>query len=133
MINWFFKKLPFAVPETAAPATKAKASPAPAPRPVAVKAKAQPPAGPSASELAAAQAALQEALQTALGDDAALLRLAQSAVPLDTKLAAVQAINGETALQQAERDFRSHDRKVHRLAKQRLQSAVQRDVQAGEA
>ena len=54
----------------------------------------------------------------------ALLRIAQSASPIDIKMAAVQALTSESALRQAEREFRSHDRKVHRLAKQRFEAAV---------
>lgn len=63
-------------------------------------------------------------LQAALGDDAALLALARDKVPLDTKLAAIEALAGEEALKAAEREFRDHDRRVHRLAKQRHQRAV---------
>ena len=70
-------------------------------------------------------------LQSALGDDAALLQLAQTTPLLQIKLAAVQALAGEAALKQAERAFRSHDRKVHRAAKQRLEGAVaQREARA---
>jgi hypothetical protein len=70
-------------------------------------------------------------LQAAQGDDAALLALAAATPPLDVKMAAVQALAGEAALRQAERQFRDHDRKVHRLAKQRLEATVaQREARA---
>lgn len=57
-------------------------------------------------------------LRDAKGDDNALLTLACSAVPLDVKLAAVGALNGEAALKLAEREFRNRNRRVHRLVKQ---------------
>lgn len=110
MLTWLFKKspAPAASAAQAAPAT----SKVPVPSPT--------PAVDWAAQLAAAQ-----------GDDPALLRLAQSAAPLATKLSAVQALVGEEALRQAEREFRSHDRKVHRVAKQRLEAAVlQRETRA---
>ena len=70
-------------------------------------------------------------LQVALGDDQALLQLAQSGTGLDVQLAAVQALTSEEALKQAERIFRNHGRKVHRLAKQRLEATVtQREARA---
>ena len=72
----------------------------------------------------AAQVLWLPQLQAAHGDDNALLRIAQSAPTLATKLAAVQALQGEAALREAERAFRSHDRRVHRIARQRLDAAV---------
>jgi DNA repair protein SbcC/Rad50 len=75
-------------------------------------------ASPSADEAAASR------LQAALGDDLALLALARDKVPLAAKLAAIEALAGEEALKAAEREFRDHDRRVHRLAKQRYQRAV---------
>ncbi len=70
-------------------------------------------------------------LQAALGDDAALLRVAQDSPLVEIKLSAVQALAGEEALKQAEREFRSHDRRVHRAAKLRLDAAVaQRESRA---
>jgi len=65
------------------------------------------------------------ALALARGDDDALLALARSAgTPLQFKQAAVEALTGEAALRLAEREFRSHARRVHQLAKQRLQAKV---------
>lgn len=65
------------------------------------------------------------ALALARGDNDALLALARSAAtPLQFKQAAVEALTGEAALRLAEREFRSHDRRVHQLAKQRLQTTV---------
>lgn len=123
MLSWLFKKPPLlgvkpAPPKPAVP----KAAPA------APAAPAKPP-GKSAAELAAEREAAEREwagpLQAAQGDDDALLRVAQAAgSPLATKLAAVQALVGEAALRQAEKNFRSHDRKVHKLAKQRLDAVV---------
>lgn len=63
-------------------------------------------------------------LQSASGDDTALLALTREDSPLDVKLAAVAALSSEAALKTAEREFRDHDRRVHRLAKQRYALAV---------
>ncbi len=107
MLNWLFKKRPEAPP------------PAPPARPA-------PTAAAAARKTAAGDGIDWPArLQAAHGDDAALLQLAQSQAPLETKLAAVAALATEAALKQAERAFRSHDRKVHRVAKQRLEAAVE--------
>jgi hypothetical protein len=74
---------------------------------------------------------IAQRLQAALGDDDALLALASERAPLDVKLAAVGAIAGEAALKRAESEFRDHDRRVHRLAKQRHAMAVaQRETRA---
>ncbi len=70
-------------------------------------------------------------LQAATGDDAALLALIREVSPLDVKLAATAALSTEAALKSAEREFRDHDRRVHRLAKQRYGLAVaQREARA---
>jgi exonuclease SbcC len=63
-------------------------------------------------------------LQSAQGDDAALLRVAQATPVLEIKLTAVAAIGTEEVLKQAERELRSHDRRVHRAVKQRLLGKV---------
>ena len=125
MINWFFKKRgPFGALPSAVATAPVKAKPAPSPPPPRVTApKPVAPPAPSVDWLAR--------LQAAAGDDSALLQLAQEATVLDVKLAAVAALSAETALKQAERAFRSHDRKVHRLAKQRLEAAItQRESRA---
>ena len=65
------------------------------------------------------------ALAQARGDDDALLALARTAgAPLQFKQAAVEALDSEAAMRLAEREFRSHDRRVHQLAKQQLQAKV---------
>lgn len=70
-------------------------------------------------------------LAAARGDDAALLALSRSRAPLEVKLAAIEAIAGEAALKEAEREFRDHDRRVHRLAKQRhTQAVAQREARS---
>ena len=79
----------------------------------------------------AARATWAPKLEAALGDDAALLRVAQDTPLVEIKLSAVQALAGEESLKQAEREFRSHDRRVHRAAKLRLDAAVaQRESRA---
>ncbi len=80
----------------------------------------------SADALAAAQRDWHLKLQAALGDDTALLTLALAGAPLDVKVAAVGALASEAALKLAEREFRDHDRRVHRLAKQRHGALVAR-------
>ncbi|MET0348222.1 MAG: DUF349 domain-containing protein [Rhizobacter sp.] len=109
MLNWIFKK------KTAA--EQAPVRPTPAAAPV-----------PSPAETAAArEARLAEwaaRLGQASGDDAALLALAREDAPVDIKVAAIEGLATEDALKEAEREFRTHDRRVHRLAKQRLAAAV---------
>ena len=63
-------------------------------------------------------------LQAAAGDDTALLALLRASAPVDVKMAAVAALTGEAALKLAEREHRDHDRRVHRLAKQRYLAQV---------
>lgn len=63
-------------------------------------------------------------LPGATGNDEALLALAKAAPHVDVKLAAVNLLAGEEALKSAEREFRTHDRRVHQVAKQRLETAV---------
>lgn len=123
MINWFLKKRGL-VGTAAVPAPSTAAKPAPAPRAAAPTPKAPPPPPAPAIDWS-------PRLQAALGDDIALLQLAQEATVLDIKLASIAALSDEAALKQAEKAFRSHDRKVHRLAKQRLEAAVtQRESRA---
>ena len=70
-------------------------------------------------------------LQAALESDEALLALLAENPPIETKLAAVQALRGEEALKQAEREFRTHDRRVHTVAKQCYERCVtQRKMRA---
>ncbi|MEO8102748.1 MAG: DUF349 domain-containing protein [Betaproteobacteria bacterium] len=66
----------------------------------------------------------EEQLRVAAGNDEALLAVAKSAPFIDIKHAAVQQLSGEDALKQAEREFRNHDRRVHREAKQRWEAKV---------
>ena len=115
MLSWFFKK---------GDHTQAPVAPKVPPPPAVLGAAA-------AAAPAAAGPDWAARLQAAQGDDAALLRIAASAPRLEIKMAAVQALAAEASLRQAEREFRSHDRKVHRLAKQRLEAAVaQREARA---
>ena len=123
MLGWIFNyKAPAAIKpaRNATPAAKPDAAAA-APR------APKPPPAPAAPTIDWAAK-----LQAALGDDATLLALAREATsPLQTKLAAVAALVSEESLKQAERDFRSHDRRVHSLAKQRAQAQrAQRETRA---
>lgn len=63
-------------------------------------------------------------LRVAAGDDAALLGLLRGESPPEVKLAAIASLTSEAALKAAEREFRDHDRRIHRLAKQRHALAV---------
>jgi exonuclease SbcC len=68
-------------------------------------------------------------VSSAAGDDAALLALAKEAPTTELKLAAVQAMSTESGLKAAEREFRTHDRRVHQLARQRhAQAKAMREV-----
>jgi hypothetical protein len=64
-------------------------------------------------------------LQAAIGNDMELLALAKDAPSIDIKLSAVLALAGEDALRQAEREFRTHDRRVHRAVKGRYKTQVE--------
>ncbi len=66
----------------------------------------------------------QSKLDAVMGDDAALLALARETPVLAIKLAAANAIQSEDTLKEAEREFRQHDRRVHRDLKQRLETLV---------
>lgn len=112
MLSWIFKKRG----GTGAP-TIATALPPTGPSPAEAKAK-------QSQQAEAAKAEWLPRLSAAQGDDAALLQLAQTAQPLEIKLAAVEALAGEEALKQAERAFRSRERKVHQVAKRRLEAAL---------
>ncbi|MBK7613137.1 MAG: DUF349 domain-containing protein [Burkholderiales bacterium] len=104
MLNWLYKK--FNPARTTAPQPAKAGAVAPAPKPV------RPLVDWSAQ------------LRSALGNDVALLQVAKATDVLAVKLEAVQALATEESLKQAERQFRNHDRKVHRLCKQRLDAAM---------
>jgi hypothetical protein len=101
MLDWIFRKKKDTVPE---PSTRAAATE-------------------KVAQVSAPPVDWNAALAQAQGNDEALLALARTAgAPLPVKQAAVEAIDGEAALRLAEREFRRHDRRVHQLAKQRLQA-----------
>lgn len=102
MLSWIFKKKKASPPAIAAqPAASAEAAS-------------------SARQAAANVASVWSGrLNRALGDDAALLALAKEAPTTDLKLAAVQALSTEAGFKSAEREFRTHDRRVYQLARQR--------------
>ena len=122
MLDWLFKKYGHTVKSPPAKTTERAADKRKA---AAAAAKPAAAAAPAPQKVAVPDVDWAAQLQSAQGDDAALLSVAQTATVLDIKLAAVQALVGEATLKQAERAFRSHDRKVHRLAKQRLEAAVE--------
>jgi hypothetical protein len=94
------------------------------------------PSQPLQEPAAAPDKALWEArLAAASGSDESLLSLAKEAPLEEIKLAAIQSLSSEEALKAAEREFRNHDRRVHREAKQRYELLVARREardQAGE-
>lgn len=103
MLSWIFKKKKASPPVIATQAAAVSAE-----------------AAASARQAAANVASVWSGrLHRALGDDAALLILAKEAPTADLKLAAVQALSTEAGLKSAEREFRTHDRRVHQLARQR--------------
>ncbi len=122
MLDWLFKKYGHTVKSPPAKTTERAADKRKA---AAQTANAAPAPDPAPKKPAAPAVDWAAQLQQAQGDDAALLTLAQTATGLDIKLAAVQALASEAVLKQAERALRNADRKVHRLAKQRLEAAVQ--------
>jgi DNA repair protein SbcC/Rad50 len=101
MLDWLLKKNK---PPAAAPETAVRSAPLP------------PPAPPGED--------WPLKLQAAAGDDTALLALLRASAPVDVKMAAVAALTGEASLKLAEREHRDHDRRVHRLAKQRYVAQV---------
>ena len=120
MLSWLFKKRgAVAKPKALPPAPTTAQQPAVlAAQAAQIKSEGQ------ARQREHALALWQPRLQAALGDDAALLHIASATPLLAIKLAAVDALAGEAALRQAEHEFRGHDRRVHRIAKQRLEAAV---------
>ena len=70
----------------------------------------------------------QARLDAAAGDDATLLVVARQAPSVAIQCGAIAALTDEAALKQAERDSRTHDRRVHRAAKQRHDAAVAQRV-----
>ena len=114
MLGWMFKKMsdsPEALAASSAPAAST-AMPAPADAGVSVE----------------ALASWRARLEAAGADDAALLDIAKQAPHIDVKCAAIAALTGEATLKAAEREFRTHDRRVHRAAKQRHEAAVAQRV-----
>jgi DNA repair protein SbcC/Rad50 len=123
MLSWIYKNgnlpgMPKKPAPSVAPSPPPPAQPQRDPELAAKKAQAR------AEQTEQARALWAPRLTEAHGDDAALLQVAESAPLLDIKLAAVQALANEDALKRAERHFRSHDRKVHSVAKARLETLV---------
>lgn len=75
----------------------------------------------------------QPLLEAAAGDDVALLAIAKNDAPLKVRQAAVEAMQSEEGLRSAEREFREHDRRIHREAKLRLETRVAERLQRAEA
>ena len=135
MLGWIFKKpvikgLELPQAPARAPAASAKSTPA---KPANASRKG---GGAAASAVPPAPVEVinwPARLQAAAGDDTALLAVAESAAPLEIKLAAVEALSGEASLKLAERRLRNQERRVHRLAKQRLGDIVGRRETAAQA
>ncbi|MCV2352416.1 DUF349 domain-containing protein [Paucibacter sp. Y2R2-4] len=132
MLSWIFKKFgrksASAAPSAHAAAQEQKAKAAELAQETQAQKSAQ-----KAREVEDAKSQWAPRLQAALGDEAALLALAQATPLLDIKLAAIEALSSEESLKQAEREFRKHDRRVQRLAKQKLEAAVARRVARSQA
>ena len=108
MLGWIFRK------KGQAPASGSASAPAVAAKKTTLVAAPAAPAVDWAGRLAQAR-----------GDDSALLALMRTAgLPLQLKQAVVEALDGEAALKVAEREGRSHDRRIHQLAKRRLLEKV---------
>ncbi|MEI6738019.1 MAG: hypothetical protein WCL29_06030, partial [Pseudomonadota bacterium] len=67
----------------------------------------------------------QTKLLAASKDDSALLAIAKENAPLKVRQAAVEAMQTEEGIKAAEREFRDHDRRIHREAKQKLEATEQ--------
>jgi hypothetical protein len=72
-------------------------------------------------------------LATAAGNDDELLVIAKQAVSLTIKQAAIDAMTTEAGLKAAEREFRSHDRRIYRDAKLRYEGKVTERLARAEA
>ncbi len=88
-------------------------APAPTPAPISVATPATPTPRPAID--------MNAQIQAARGDDAALLCLLREVPQHALRLALLQELEGEAALHEAERMFRSRDKTLHRLARQRLE------------
>ncbi|MEJ6007561.1 DUF349 domain-containing protein [Paucibacter sp. AS339] len=132
MLSWIFKKFgrksASAAPSAQAAAQEQKARATELAQETQAQKSAQ-----KAREIEDAKSQWTPRLQAALGDEAALLALAQATPLLDIKLAAIEALSSEDSLKQAEREFRKHDRRVQRLAKQKLEAAVATRVARSQA
>ena len=140
MLSWLFKKFGGLVaaktvnkptPKSASKAALKVAAAAAAPA-----VKVATPAAINKAELKNRQVEADRAIwaprwQAALGDEAALLQVVLQAPVLELKLSALEHLQSEDSLKQVEREFRSHDRRVHQVAKRRLDAAVtQRQTRA---
>ncbi len=67
-------------------------------------------------------------LEAARGDDAALLKLAQSTAPHGVRLAAVQALTGAESLRAVEQTFRGRDKALHRAARHQLDTLTRQQT-----
>ena len=128
MLNWFSKyRSPFAAKPASAAKTAIQPGQAAAQATAAATAdKAQRKADARAQQVEQDQAAWAPRWQAALGDDAALLKVALGCPVLGLRQSAVEALVSEDALRQAEIAFRNKDRRVHQLAKRRWEAAVLR-------
>ena len=130
MLNWFSKyRSPFAAKPASATKTATPAKPgqtAAEATAAAAADKARRKADGKAQQAEQDQAAWAPRWQAALGDDAALLKVALECPVLMLRQSAVEALVSEDALRQAEIAFRNKDRRVHQVAKRRHEAAVLR-------
>ena len=130
MLNWFSKyRSPFAAKPASATKTATATKPGQAAAEAAAAAtadKARRKSDARAQQSEQDQAAWAPRWQAALGDDAALLKVALDCPVLTLRQSAVEALISEDALRQAEIALRNKDRRVHQLAKRRFEAAVLR-------
>lgn len=77
--------------------------------------------------------AWQEKIRVAATDDTALLQLAHQAPTVPLKLAAIESLTREDSFKQAMHDFREHDKRLYRAARNRWQIASDTRIAHGEA
>ena len=75
----------------------------------------------------------RDKILAAKSDDAVLLQLAHQAPTVELKLAALQALTNEDSIKQAMREFRDHDKRLHRAARSRWQAANAKRVAIADA
>ncbi|MEY4561297.1 MAG: hypothetical protein RLZZ618_574 [Pseudomonadota bacterium] len=128
MLSWIFKPKKKDTPAAKSRPKAADIAAAQAAEQAKAQAKAQAAAA-AAQAQQLASAVWTDRLQQAQGNDDALLSVAKESPVVDVKLAAVRALTTEAAMQAAELEFRTHDRRVFQAAKQgRAQLKARRET-----